>query len=154
MFLSNQCKLLEDHNYYTFERGLYNTLFTLQNYGIRHIYVISKYDWTITNHLINTLHDKDIIITNSICNTDILRTDTDTHIDTLIDKYNIKPNNTILISNNILDMINGRNNKIYSIGLSIHTDSNQLYNKGADYVIDNICQIPYVLEKLDGAILE
>lgn len=149
MFLSNQYNLLENHNYYTIDRELYSTICTLRKYGIQNIYVISKYDWIITNHLMYALHNKDIKITNSVCNYDILRTDTDTHIDVLIDKFNIQPSNTILVSNNIYDIINAHKNKIYSIGLSTFTSPIKLYHNGADSVIDNICQIPYVLDKID-----
>ncbi len=148
LFLDNQNKLLLDPNYYTIERNLYDMIRTIHIQGIHNMYAISKYNDIITSRLNKHLANRDIHIDKIINNSHIFEHN---HILSLVRKYELDIPGSMLVSNNKKDISIASKYKIYTVGLAPNNaNKTEFYDSGADYVINHICQLPYVLNKLQA----
>jgi hypothetical protein len=170
MFALAQKSLLDNPDYYLGDRYLNKTIKLLRNQSVKNFAAISKYDWKTTAILENSLElNQDISLQkiiydfdydSNLC--DIFNPSTVTNnlnnlhnlnkVRNFFAKY--KDSGKILyISNSESDIKYMRKLNIaelYLVGLTSYTSPHDFYLAGADYSIDHIGQLPYIVSKLNS----
>lgn len=153
VFMRTQYKLLLNPDYYQIDRSLKTTLANIRNQGIVNICGLTKYNWDISALFSHTLEKNNIYINNIYYNTHY--SDSNKNKETfnkILQKYDIKIDKCINIGNSIDDMKAGQIMGMYNVCVSGTGNREELYENGADYIIDNIGQISYLVSKMNAFI--
>jgi hypothetical protein len=138
-----QNELLYNQDYYIIDRNLKTMLNTIKNQGLANISAITRLNWTSSSIMANQLEYHNIYLDKIVSGVNL-----DKGLEKIMMKFNNQSDNIIYVTTNYKPKYTNYPNT-YTVGLSTTYTRPDLYLAGSDYVIDHICQLPYVIQKLN-----
>lgn len=146
LYMRNYGVVLHNHNYTMLEPSLLHTIKTLQNQGIKNFTSITDLNFELTSIILKLIKHQGLELNCVMSNDNI---NLSRQINNIMKKVKSKPENCILVSNKLLDIIEANNELLYSVGLVKNVKPLEFVVCETDYIIDNIGQLPYIVSKIN-----
>jgi hypothetical protein len=145
LYLRNYSVILQNRNYTMLEPSLLQTIKTLQNQGIQNFTGVSDLNFEMTSIILTQMKQQGLELKYVMSN---YNTNISKQINNIIKKTKTKPENCIIVSNKLNDIIEAKKELVYSVGLVKNVKPLEFIVCETDYLIDNIGQLPYIVSKI------